>query len=115
MTEKKTPTPPTDAELAHVTREMQVFRRGLVDLIEARELEERLLESRRTRTPLRIKFGMDPTSADLHVGHAVPLMKLRDLQELGHQIVLIVGDATAMVGDPSGRNKLRPPLSRAEI
>jgi tyrosyl-tRNA synthetase len=105
----------TEAEEAHLAREMHVFRRGLVDLIEARELEERLVESRRKQTPLRIKFGMDPTSADLHVGHAVPLMKLRDLQELGHQIVLIVGDATAMVGDPSGRNKLRPPLSREEI
>ncbi len=58
--------------------------------------------------PLRIKFGMDPSSADLHLGHSIPLRKLRDLQDLGHQIVLIVGDATAMVGDPSGRNKLRP-------
>jgi tyrosyl-tRNA synthetase len=102
-------------ERSDLAREMQVFTRGLVDLIEKRELEERLTESRRTKKPLRIKFGMDPTSADLHVGHAVPLMKLRDLQQLGHKIVLIVGDATAMVGDPSGRNKLRPPLTRDEV
>jgi tyrosyl-tRNA synthetase len=104
-----------DVERVDTARAMQVFRRGLVDLIEARELEERLVEHARGGKPLRIKFGMDPTSPDLHVGHAVPLMKLRDLQELGHHIVLIVGDATAMVGDPSGRNKLRPPLSRDEI
>ncbi|MBL8858272.1 MAG: tyrosine--tRNA ligase [Planctomycetes bacterium] len=98
-----------------VARQVEIFRRGVVDLIEQSELEERLTESLVQKRPLRIKFGMDPTSPDLHVGHAVPLMKLRALQELGHQIVLIVGDATAMVGDPSGRNKLRPPLSRAEI
>jgi tyrosyl-tRNA synthetase len=98
-----------------VAAQLEVFQRGLVDLIEKRELEERLDESARSKRPLRIKFGMDPTSPDLHVGHAVPLMKLRTLQDLGHQIVLIVGDATAMVGDPSGRNKLRPPLSREDV
>jgi tyrosyl-tRNA synthetase len=87
------------------------FRRGAVDLIDERELAARLAGGRK----LRVKFGMDPTSPDLHLGHAIPLMKLRDLQEAGHQVVLIVGDATAMVGDPSGRNKLRPPLSRAEV
>ncbi len=98
-----------------VAAQMAVFRRGVVDLIEAGELEARIGDSLRRKVPLRVKFGMDPTSADLHVGHAVQLMKLRAIQELGHQIVLIVGDATAMVGDPSGRNKLRPPLSRADI
>lgn len=98
-----------------VERQVEVFRRGVVDLIEERELSLRIEASLRTRRPLRVKFGMDPTSPDLHVGHAVPLLKLRAIQELGHQIVLIVGDATAMVGDPSGRNKLRPPLTRADV
>lgn len=98
-----------------VAAQMAVFRRGTVDLIEASELEARIATSLASKKPLRVKFGMDPTSADLHVGHAVQLLKLRAIQELGHQIVLIVGDATAMVGDPSGRNKLRPPLSRADI
>jgi tyrosyl-tRNA synthetase len=98
-----------------LARQIDVFQRGVVDLIEKRELPERLETSLRSKKPLRIKFGMDPTSPDLHVGHAVPLMKLRALQELGHKIVLIVGDATAMVGDPSGRNKLRPPLTRDEV
>jgi len=88
-----------------------VFERGAVDLIERRELSERLAKGR----PLRVKFGMDPSSPDLHVGHAVPLFKLRALQDAGHVIVLIVGDSTAMVGDPSGRNKLRPQLSREEV
>jgi len=95
--------------------QLRVIRRGIVDMIENRELEERVAESIKTGKPLRVKFGMDPTSADLHVGHAVPLRKLRAMQQLGHHIVLIVGDATAMVGDPSGRNKLRPPLSRAAV
>ncbi|MFN0241657.1 MAG: tyrosine--tRNA ligase [Planctomycetota bacterium] len=98
-----------------IEQELSVFRRGVVELVEERELVERVSESRRTKKPLRVKFGMDPSSPDLHVGHAIPLLKLRALQELGHTIVLIVGDATAMVGDPSGRNKLRPQLSRADV
>jgi tyrosyl-tRNA synthetase len=91
--------------------DLQVFRRGAVDLIEERELAERL----KSNGPLRVKFGMDPSSPDLHLGHAVQLLKLRALQEAGHTIVLIVGDSTAMVGDPSGRNKLRPQLTREEV
>lgn len=87
------------------------FRANCVDLLTDEDLAKRLAEGR----PLRVKFGMDPSSADLHVGHMVQLRKLRDLQEAGHQIVMIVGDATAMVGDPSGRNKLRPQLTRAEV
>jgi tyrosyl-tRNA synthetase len=98
-----------------VAEQLAVFRRGTVDLIETGELATRIAKSLATGRPLRVKFGMDPTSADLHLGHAVQLLKLRAIQDIGHQIVLIVGDATAMVGDPSGRNKLRPPLSRAEI
>jgi len=100
---------------SEVQRQLAVFQRGVVDLIELRELEERLTRALAAKKPLRVKFGMDPSSPDLHVGHCVPLLKLRDLQQLGHQIVLIVGDSTAMVGDPSGRNKLRPQLTRAEV
>jgi tyrosyl-tRNA synthetase len=92
-----------------------VFGRNAVDLIEAAQLRERLAKSASSGKPLRVKFGMDPSSPDLHVGHAIPLFKLRALQELGHTIVLIVGDSTAMVGDPSGRNKLRPQLTRADV
>ena len=98
-----------------VQSQLAIFKRGVVDLIEERELAERIERSLKTKKPLRVKFGMDPSSPDLHVGHAIPLMKLRAIQELGHTIVLIVGDATAMVGDPSGRNKLRPQLTREEV
>ena len=95
--------------------QMEVFRRGTVHLIEEQQLAERIDAARAQGRPLRVKFGMDPSSPDLHVGHSVPLRKLRAIQRLGHRIVLIVGDGTAMVGDPSGRNQLRPQLSREEV
>lgn len=94
---------------------MAAFKRGAVEVIEERELEKRVVRALADDEPMRIKFGMDPSSPDLHLGHAIPLFKLRDLQRLGHQIVLIVGDATAMVGDPSGRSKLRPVLTREQV
>ncbi len=94
---------------------LAAFRRGAVDLIELAELERRLVRAAGKPGGLRVKLGLDPSSPDLHFGHAVLLTKLADLQALGHTLVLIVGDATAMVGDPSGRNKLRPQLTRAEV
>ena len=94
---------------------MAAFQRGAVEVIEERELEKRVVRALAEDEPMRIKFGMDPSSPDLHLGHAIPLFKLRDLQRLGHQIVLIVGDATAMVGDPSGRSKVRPVLTREQV
>ena len=96
-------------------RHLAAFRRGAVDLIEEGELGARLNEALHAGRFLRIKLGLDPSSPDLHVGHMVQLKKLRDLQDLGHQLVLIVGAATAMVGDPSGRNKLRPQLTREQV
>ena len=94
---------------------LAAFQRGTTDLIEEKQLRGMIAKSLETGAPLRIKFGMDPSSPDLHLGHAVQLRKLRDLQELGCQVVLIVGDATAMVGDPSGKSKLRPVLTREEV
>jgi tyrosyl-tRNA synthetase len=85
--------------------------RGVVDLKTKEDLFRKLASGR----PLRVKFGIDPTSRDIHVGHAVPLRKLRQFQDLGHQAVLIVGDYTALVGDPSGRNATRPLLTEAEV
>jgi tyrosyl-tRNA synthetase len=81
-----------------------------VDVIPRQDLEERLRGG-----PLRVKLGVDPTAPDIHLGHAVALKKLRQFQELGHTVVLIIGDYTALVGDPSGRSKTRPVLSREEI
>jgi tyrosyl-tRNA synthetase len=88
-----------------------IIRRGLVAVIPEEELVSRL----RLGRPLRVKLGVDPTAPDIHLGHAVPLRKLRQLQDLGHQAVLIIGDFTARIGDPSGRSATRPPLSAAEI
>ena len=94
---------------------LAAFGRGAVDLIEEGELKKKLERVAKKPGGLRVKLGLDPSSPDLHFGHAVLLKKLRDLQERGHTIVLIVGDSTAMVGDPSGRNKLRPQLTREEV
>ncbi len=95
--------------------DFDILTRNAVDVIEANDLRKRLDHAASKGRKLRIKFGMDPSSPDLHVGHSVQLLRLRAMQQAGHQIVLIVGDATAMVGDPSGRNKLRPQLSRADV
>ena len=94
-----------------VDASLAAFERGAVDLIDRDDLRKKLARGE----PLRVKFGMDPSSPDLHVGHSIPLLKLRDLQALGHTVVLIVGDATAMVGDPTGRNTLRPQLTREQV
>jgi len=95
--------------------DFDILTRNAVDVIEAHDLRKRLEHAASKHAKLRVKFGMDPSSPDLHVGHSVQLLRLRAMQQAGHQIVLIVGDATAMVGDPSGRNKLRPQLSRADV
>ncbi len=99
-----TTTKPTKADVELLTR-------GVVDLHVRAELEERLASGK----PLSIKAGFDPTRPDLHIGHAVVLGKMRQFQELGHHVVLLVGDFTAMVGDPTGQNDLRPRLTREEV
>ncbi len=91
--------------------QLKVFQSGVSDIVPLKALKEKLDR----QVPLRIKLGADPTAPDLHVGHAVPLRKLRQLQDLGHQVVLIIGDATALIGDPSGRNSTRPQLTRETI
>lgn len=89
----------------------EVLERGVVDCIEKAHLKKRMMSGER----LRIKLGIDPTSPHLHLGHTVPLRKLRQFQDLGHQAVLIIGDATAMIGDPTGRTEARKQLSRQDI
>jgi tyrosyl-tRNA synthetase len=89
--------------------------RAFVHLFGVLELEERLEKSRTSGVPLQVKAGFDPTRPDLHIGHAVVLRKMRVFQELGHQVTLVVGDFTAMVGDPTGQSDLRPRLSREEV
>ena len=92
-------------------RQMEILCRGVVDLHVRSELEERLRSGR----PLRVKAGFDPTRPDLHLGHTVLMQKMRQFQELGHTVIFLVGDFTAMVGDPTGRNELRPTLSREAV
>ena len=99
---------PADQQLALLTR-------GVVDLHVRSELEERLGESARSGKPLRVKTGFDPTRPDLHIGHAVVMAKMRQFQDLGHHVILLVGEFTAMVGDPTGKNDLRPRLTREEV
>ena len=95
--------------------QLEILNRGVVDLIDRDELLEKLERSVATGTPLRVKLGVDPTAPDIHLGHTVVMRKLRQFQDLGHQVVLIVGDYTATVGDPSGKNKTRPRLSHDEV
>jgi tyrosyl-tRNA synthetase len=94
-----------------VDQQIETFRTHTVDLVNEEDLRKKLGEGR----PLRIKQGFDPSAPDLHVGHTVGLTKLREFQELGHTIIFLVGDFTAMIGDPTGRSKTRPALTREEI
>jgi tyrosyl-tRNA synthetase len=98
-----------------VEEQMAVLARGVVDLVDADDLRQRLTDSRASGRPLRVKFGIDPSSPDIHLGHTVPLRKLRDFQRLGHRVIVLWGTATAMVGDPTGRNKTRPALTREQV
>jgi tyrosyl-tRNA synthetase len=91
--------------------QLATLRRGVVNVLPEEELVARL----RLGKPLRVKLGVDPTAPDIHLGHTVPLVKLRQFQDLGHEAVLIIGDFTALIGDPSGRSTIRPVLSREEI
>ncbi len=97
-----------------VEEQLRQIRRGVVEIIPEEELVQKLERSYRTGKPLIVKLGCDPSRPDLHLGHAVVLRKLRQFQDLGHQAVLIIGDFTAMIGDPTGRSKTRPALTLEE-
>src|SRR6476661_2024 len=105
----------SDAAAADLERLAAGLAAGAVDDLPQGALAERLRKARDEGRPLRVKLGIDPTAPDIHLGHAVVLVKLRAFQDAGHRVVLIVGDYTARVGDPSGRSTLRPMLSEAEI
>jgi len=94
---------------------MGVSLRGAEELIPREEWLQKLARSEATGVPLRIKLGLDPTAPDIHVGHTVVLNKMRQLQDLGHKVIFLIGDFTSMIGDPSGRNTTRPPLTREQI
>jgi tyrosyl-tRNA synthetase len=98
-----------------VAEQLDEIRRGALEIVPEEELVRKLERSLRSGQPLRVKQGFDPTRPDLHLGHAVSLRKLRTFQELGHEVVFVVGDSTALIGDPTGRSELRPRLSEAEV
>jgi tyrosyl-tRNA synthetase len=111
----------TDATFAPVDEQLDLITKGAAELIPAANsaatdaLRTRLEESRKTGVPLRIKAGFDPTAPDLHLGHTVLMRKLRHFQQLGHTVIFLIGDSTALIGDPTGRNVTRKPLTREEI
>src|SRR5437667_1768652 len=98
-----------------VEEQLALIRRGVEKIVPENELATKLAKSRETNTPLRVKYGIDPTGIDVHLGHTVPLRKLRLFQELGHQAVLIIGNYTALVGDPSGRDQTRARLTVEQV
>jgi len=96
-------------------QQLEYLKRGVADLVSEKELLFKLERSVKENKPLRVKFGIDPTSPDVHLGHTVPMHKLKQFQELGHHIVIIIGSYTAMVGDPTGKNTTRPQLSKEMV
>ncbi len=98
-----------------VDEQLEVIRRGTVATYAEEELRRQLERSRETGIPLRIKVGFDPTAPDLHLGHTVVIQKMRQFQDLGHQVYFLIGDFTGMIGDPTGKSETRKPLSREEI
>lgn len=100
---------------APVEEQLTYIKKGLAELIPEAELRERLERSRETGRPLLVKAGFDPTAPDLHLGHTVLIRKLKHFQDLGHTVQFVIGDMTALIGDPTGRNITRPPMTREEI
>ena len=98
-----------------VQEALAIVKRGVDELLIESEFAQKLALSEKTGKPLRIKLGLDPTAPDLHLGHTVVLNKMRQLQDLGHTVIFLIGDFTSMIGDPSGRNMTRPPLTREQI
>ena len=108
--------PETQTSLsASIQHALSVSRRGCEELLPQDEWVKKLQRSEATGQPLRIKLGLDPTAPDIHIGHTVVLNKMRQLQDLGHQVIFLIGDFTSMIGDPSGRNSTRPPLTAEQI
>ena len=98
-----------------IEEQIEFLKKGTVDVIREEDLKTKLERSAKTGKPLRVKLGLDPTAPDIHVGHTVVIRKLKAFQDLGHTVIFLIGDFTGMIGDPSGKNVTRPPLSREEV
>ncbi len=110
-----TSTPPVAQPSDRVLEALQISLRGCDELLPQADWLRKLMRSEATGQPLRIKLGLDPTAPDIHIGHTVVLNKMRQLQDLGHTVIFLIGDFTSQIGDPSGRNNTRPPLTREQI
>ncbi|NMC64530.1 MAG: tyrosine--tRNA ligase, partial [Acidobacteria bacterium] len=98
-----------------VEEQMKLLKKGAVDIIQEEDLRKKLEKLRKENKPLKVKAGFDPTAPDIHLGHTVLLRKMKHFQELGHEVVFLIGDFTGLIGDPSGRSATRPAMSREEI
>ncbi|HDZ26316.1 MAG TPA: tyrosine--tRNA ligase, partial [Candidatus Aminicenantes bacterium] len=98
-----------------VEEQFEYLKKGCVDLIQEKELKAKLARSLKKNKPLKVKAGFDPTAPDIHLGHTVLLRKMKHFQDLGHDVIFLIGDFTGLIGDPSGRSATRPPLTREEI
>ena len=97
--------------MVDINEQLAIIKRGSDELL----VESELVEKLKTGRPLRVKAGFDPTAPDLHIGHTVLINKMRQLQDLGHHVLFLIGDFTGMIGDPTGKNATRPPLSREDV
>src|SRR5580658_4907206 len=98
-----------------IDEQLTYLRKGMAEIIREEDLRERLESAAKANRPLRVKAGFDPTAPDLHLGHTVLLRKMKHFQDLGHTVIFLIGDMTGLIGDPSGRNVTRPPMTREAI
>ena len=103
------------AERAEWERQLAILRHGTVAITPEEEFKEKLANSIRKQKPLKVKLGLDPTAPDIHLGHTVVIRKLKQFQDLGHQVQLVIGEFTGRIGDPSGRSEMRPAQTEAQV
>jgi len=101
--------------MVSIDEQIKILTKGADEIISIGELKEKLEKSQKTGVPLTVKLGLDPTALDIHLGHTVVLRKIKQFQDLGHRAVIIIGDFTGMIGDPTGKSKTRKPLTREEV
>src|SRR5262250_1660336 len=105
----------TQHKFRPVEEQLEYLKKGAAEVIPEEELKQKLENSAKTGKPLRVYLGVDPTAPDIHLGHTVVLRKLKHFQDMGHAAIFLIGDFSAMIGDPTGRSETRPPLSREEV
>src|SRR5574342_1268705 len=101
--------------MTDINAQMELFKRGAAEIISEEDLRRKLERSAKEGKPLRVKAGFDPTAPDLHLGHTVLIQKLKHFQDLGHQVIFLIGDFTGLIGDPSGKSETRPPLTEEQV